>query len=311
MLTKKTTLVLGAGASHPYGYPLGSTLRLNILNIETALIDRAGLKAHGNVEEFLQAFRRSRLHSIDSFLAARLEMAGVGKATIAAILLSYEQAMSGKITADAQDWYDYLWNRLASGHSWDELSFENLSIVTFNYDRSLEFFLLNAMTGTYGKSLEEAADKLKGLKINHVYGDIGEHSPLLPPYDYYGSPVTFDRVTRATERLKVIPEARNNDPSFEQAQATLKYSETICFLGFGFDRVNLQRLDSKKTCSLSRPGPGGEAKPREVVASCLGLFDSEIRLAASECSIYHLDIRPRIFVSRDCLTTLRESLILG
>ena len=313
MIERPTTLVLGAGASQPYQFPLGAKLRRDILNVGSNphLLRSSELGNHWQLAEFLEAFRQSRLYSIDSFLTARPEMAEVGKLAIAAVLLEYETTYASYLTADEQNWYDYLWNQLANGHSWEELSFDNLSIVTFNYDRSLEHFLLTAMMGTYKQTLGDAAKKLKQLKIVHVYGDIGAASPLEDGYEAYARPIVPARVARGATRLKVIPEARVDEPTLLEAQRLLRKAKAICFLGFGFDRTNLARLKAIETCRVDMPMANGATELRAIAASCLGLTKAELEAAGNACGIRIDPFNSRYFVDGDCMTTLRETLILG
>ena len=50
----------------------------------------------------------------------------------------------------------------------------NLRIITFNYDRSLEEFLLRAIQAKFGLPEWEAFDLFKeAVSIEHVYGDLG------------------------------------------------------------------------------------------------------------------------------------------
>ncbi len=83
MITRPTVLVLGAGASQPYGFPLGSELRIDILRLAdsralragyegaaegAALAIRANLNLHPLFTEFVSAFKNSGFYSIDAFL---------------------------------------------------------------------------------------------------------------------------------------------------------------------------------------------------------------------------------------------------
>lgn len=92
---KNITLVLGAGASHPMGYPVGAGLRSKILDL--GIVDRqsfaipAGLyHEDGLLQIFVDSFRRSQMFSIDAFLARRPEFSEIGKRSIAALLLEVE-----------------------------------------------------------------------------------------------------------------------------------------------------------------------------------------------------------------------------
>jgi hypothetical protein len=319
MIKTPTALVLGAGASASYGFPMGSKLRGDILNLTGGLHQLAqGAELHKShdLAGFVAEFQRSRLYSIDAFLGMRDEFAEIGKLAIAAVLLHYESKSVGALLQSvSQDWYDYLWNRLASGHSWDELSFDNLSIITFNYDRSLEAFLLQAMRGTYGVSEETAVERLRQLKIIHVYGDIGPPLPGDPQYVPYGEPLSGPRVRDAASRLKVIPEARDDDPIFAEAQTLLTGAEAICFLGFGFDELNLRRLKASETCANHLTREGAEPKRRAFFASCVGKKGAEASRDAKLCGQLKSSPTasgfPPHFIHGNCMVTLTESLVLG
>lgn len=317
MIESKTVLVLGAGASHPYGFPLGTKLREDILHLQTdwsELSTQTRLVDHPLFNEFVAAFRQSRLSSIDAFLGLRSRFSEIGRMAISMLLLNYEIYSRHRLVSQPQqDWYDYLWNRLADG-SWEELSFKNLSIVTFNYDRSLEFFLLSAMRGAYGVTQGEAEQKLESLKIVHAYGDLGSVFSADTRYIPYGDPVTSQNVRKAAELLKVIPESRDDGPTFLEARETLTQADAVCFLGFGFDKTNLRRLDSARTCGPAKP-IGINESSRKVVASCLGRTIQEARASANACSfrIQQMmgDGLPSGFINGNCMDTLRQTLILG
>lgn len=320
MITKKTVLVLGAGASHFYGFPLGSKLRTDILQItrpgtETYQLSiNSRLIDHPLLNEYVDAFQKSRLSSIDAFLGLNLRFSEVGKMSIAALLMHYEASAIGSLLHGLdQNWYDYLWNKLASGHSWDELSFKNLSIVTFNYDRSLETFLLAAVKASYGVTEIEAVEKLKELEVIHTYGDIGSPWPNDSRFKQFGTGASPDLVRQGSQWLKVIPEAREDEPTFKAAQKLLFHAEAICFLGFGFDTLNLQRLDSVRTCATEIELPRKPFRRRRVAASCLGRTPMEAVSDANRCGVnteYLPKDLPVNFVDGDCLRTLRETLIL-
>lgn len=318
MIKSPTVLVLGAGASLPYGFPLGSELRSEILGLpqsRSAVALNTSIKQHPLFTEFVDAFMASRRYSIDAFLATRMRFAEVGKQVIAAALLYRETNSVDRLRNSLQqDWYDYLWNRLSTV-PWDELNFDNLSVVTFNYDRSLEFFLLSAARGTYGVTEEEAVAKLRQLKIVHVYGDLGSPWPGDPRYVSFGEGLSDNVVLRIAEWLKVIPEARDDDAVFIEAQGILTRAEAICFLGFGFDELNLRRLNSSVTCANHVSQIGAEPKRRIFFASCVGKTGAEASRDALLCGQFKTSGTttgfPPHFIHGDCMATLRASLVLG
>src|SRR5712671_5186207 len=98
MITTPTVLVLGAGASYPYGFPTGKQLKEQICNTfspEGSLPDVfASEECTLEPEQFFafrEAFLRSGQPSIDAFLERRPNFLDVGKLVIAFSLMPYEK----------------------------------------------------------------------------------------------------------------------------------------------------------------------------------------------------------------------------
>ncbi len=262
------------------GYPVGSGLRSKILNL--GIIDRqafaiqAGLYYEdGLLHRFVDSFRRSQMLSIDAFLARRPEFSEIGKRCIAALLLEIEDEHRLVNTENRDHWYRYFFNKFAA-ESWEYLSFSDISIATFNYDRSLEKFLHESIKESYGKSDAEAAEKLSTLKIVHIYGSLGSPVPgdknLLP----YGGAITERKVKTAANSLRVIPEGRDDDDALTTARKMLSEADRIAFMGFGFDETNVARLHAQETCRRKQKHPDLLFKNRQIVATCMG-FTSVVR----------------------------------
>lgn len=319
MSSLETTLVLGAGASFSMGYPVGAGLRQQLLqladgNRQTSSINAGLYDPPGMLQKFVREFRESQLDSIDNFLARRTEFADIGKRAIAAVLLACENR--DQLFSDESDdhWYRYLFNKLAAD-SWDELNFSKLSIVTFNYDRSFEHYLLWALMSSYGRSQEDVIDKLRQLQVIHIYGTLGAIWPNHTAYMPYGSDVTREKVTAAANTLRIIPEGRADDTTLQAAKALLYNADTIIFLGFGFDQTNLDRLNASKTCRAQRERLPNNFIERTVVATCKGLTVREIRSAHRRVcgDDPNSIIAPRYksdFLDTDCLGLLRATLAL-
>lgn len=257
MIKEKVALVLGAGSSIPFGYPVGGELRRKIIELNRhhshMLAIEAGLfdwsDGSVNIHTFVGEFAKSQMTSIDAFLARRPQFSEIGKLAIAALLLTSESQSHLFECEHADLWQRYLFGKLAT-EKWEDLDFSNLSVVTFNYDRSFEHYLISALEGSYGKSQEEVVERLRTLNIVHVYGSLGPTMPGDPGYFYYGSPASRSVVQEAAKYLKVIPEGRDDDDSLKKARNILQNADAIGFLGFGFDETNLRRLDARNTCSL-------------------------------------------------------------
>src|SRR5690606_35840225 len=160
----------------------------------------------------LESFSKSQAMSIDSFLARRPEFMETGKHVIAAVMLACEAPRQLHETDHPDHWYQYLFHGLAKD-DWGSVDFSNLSIVTFNYDRSLEEYLLQSLMASYNKSREEACAKLLELDIVHVYGALGSAEPWSSNYLEYGQGFELSRCLAAAASIQVIPEGRDNAPS--------------------------------------------------------------------------------------------------
>lgn len=281
----KKVLVLGAGASHSYGFPLGGELRRRILGIGPYEAEHAGIIGSASepidvakILEFRKAFEFSQMYSIDAFLGRRPEFAEIGKRCIAAVLLGCESVDELISTGSTRDhWYQYLFNQY-SVNDWPDLSFKDISIVTFNYDRSLEHFLHIALSNTYAKSSEEVNKKLRGLRIVHVYGALSESLPDEDGYFAYDGAINPRKVELAAQKLVVIPEGRNDSPNLVKARNWLESADRIAFLGFGFDTINVERLAEGGACHSSVQRPNGTVI-RNILGTRIGLFDGELTKA--------------------------------
>jgi hypothetical protein len=176
MLKIKTVFVLGAGASVPFGFPTGQSLTHQVVDqleqrgrffgilIDTLEID------HQHVLNFSKALFYSGENSIDAFLEHRPEYNEVGKAAIAAFLTQYEQPH--KIMAYGEDnWLRYLYNQLST--KFDEFGENQLAIVTFNYDRAVEWFLVTCLQNSFNKPIVECLEVLSSIPIIHLHGRLG------------------------------------------------------------------------------------------------------------------------------------------
>lgn len=309
----KKVLVLGAGASKAYGYPVGQELRQQIIELRPDDARSVGIVSEfhntAELEDFLkfqQAFRLSQLYSIDAFLARRPEFAQVGKLAIAAILLSKEN--EGNLFSEAagkDHWYQYLFNSLAKD-GWEEFSFDDLSVVTFNYDRSLELYLLMTMQATYNVSRDEASKRLKTLRIVHVYGCVCDALPGFAGYIKADGSLDPEKAAAAAGGLQVIPEGRTDSRTLIEARALLRKANAICFLGFGFDSMNVERLASDGACLRWVLGPQGHVL-RRVVGTRRGMTDVEISRAYGALTQKPLSEDPTAFVDVGCTELLRRT----
>ncbi|MBZ0114147.1 MAG: hypothetical protein K8J08_16920 [Thermoanaerobaculia bacterium] len=298
MIRRKTVFILGAGASKPYGFPSG----LGLLRKVLALAKRLGRPSpHGRSNQevrddyldwfditiderrnFAERLENTGFYSVDAFVEQNRDFERIAKVLIAAHLIGCENPEylrkdhqgNGEIKGD---WYRYLFNSLIQG-GYDRYSDNSVSFVSLNYDRSLEAFLLSSLSG-FGRPQNEVEEQFNSLPIIHVYGDLG---PLVGDSAasngrIYNDKVSFDTIGLAIENLKLMGDARSE---VAEAVAAIQEAERIVFLGFGFHKLNLQRLrfseplKARELCGTAMDIPDADmARIRSWVASTVDLDD--------------------------------------
>jgi hypothetical protein len=125
-----------------------------------------------------------------------------------------------------------------------------VSIVTFNYDISLEEYCYHVLVNRYLKTPEQAREALNNLQITHVYGTLG------PVRTAHGEGRDYGPIGEAAELAKA---AKNISTCYEkesvgavaEARRLIGESEVVMFLGFGYSKENLDRLNFGETVPRS------------------------------------------------------------
>ena len=304
MINDPTVLVLGAGASVPYGFPSGRDL---LLRISASLLGpnnplATNLMKCGYAFDELLSFRnelyRSMQPSVDAFLENRREFIEIGKGAIAAELIPFEN--EGRLCSREKDerWYEYLFKEICPGPS--EFKNCHLKVITFNYDRSFEHFLFVALRSTFGFRDIEAANFMKCIPIIHVHGQLG----LLPYLNEKGrnfEPVVDpDSIRIAASQIKIAHETSPEDIEFMSAREMIQSAANVCFLGFGYHPANVQRLGFSE-------GFIRQHSDQRLMGSAYALMDAEKSRAEN---LFGGKIKLGLAVE-DALAFLRRYPILG
>lgn len=243
-----TVLILGAGASAPYGFPVGSNLFVKIRDHQfqdppVRDPDFAPLFEE-RLDKFRRALSRCGRHSVDAFLEHQAEgTVDLGKRLIACALIPLEDEdalFAPKTPGDHnKGWYQHLFEALRTPP--DDFGTNELSVITFNYDRSLEHFISNALEHSYGMPSEMALQELQKIEIIHLHGSLGEYGKEGPRY---GHDLTGAAVKRAMSSIRIVHQAIDidTDPLFVKARRVLSKAEKVIMLGFGFSPENVERL---------------------------------------------------------------------
>jgi hypothetical protein len=329
----KYVLIIGAGGSKPYGFPLGLDLYKNIRNNYVSQLDNYFANDnHGfinpdqiisDANRFIAEMKKTIGVSIDKYLNINKCFLKHGiDAIVSEIYLSEcksELPLNGN--EPEGDWYTYLYQKLIQGlNTADELSNfsdNQVSFITFNYDRSLEYFLFENLYGLVknaGMTKKDLAEKFLKIPFIHVYGKIGS----LPwQTGVYGDDLTIiDKNKKivsygndigkknhpikvsmsVNDMIKIMYDERKQEDELKTARKLIEEADRVLFLGFGYDESNLKILDMPNLLNgKSVYGTAFKCTKNEIIhiKNLLGLRNNP------KSEIYDFD----------CLTLLREHLV--
>jgi hypothetical protein len=199
------------------------------------ILIQAGMEVP-KIKAFRDHFEQSGFRSIDAFIQTWEEWEPFGKLVIAALLLEKEARSVDLLFKQQGEFY----RRLLHGIKDDEeLSRDHLAIISFNYDRSLEYYLQRALPMAVNLEAKELMSRLKALPILHFYGSLGSAWQGEEAYVEYGDQ-SFFAVTKAAAQIHLI--GRRGKDLSEAARKVWREAEVIAFMGFGYDKENLRRL---------------------------------------------------------------------
>ena len=326
MITEPTVLVLGAGASIGYGFPSGIQL-LNEICERCKSRDAIGYAMNLNIHRMLHGLlielEKAPVQSIDEFLSYQKDFTEAGKFAIAYCLIPYENetALTDR-TKRSSSWYQYLFKAMEAP-TIEEFLKNKLSIVTFNYDRSIDRFLQSAMQVMYKLDAAKSFEALNHFPIHHVHGQLGSldfndkkyweltntnlpsASQITPAgglvrFRPYNNEVNHRALMAAMADLTIIHEGDNTltMDKFRLANEACKNATRIMFLGFGYHEVNVQRLKlTKIENNILRMSVNAA-----IGGTCWGMTDAEKNKATRLIPMLGL-CDPKF----DCLTYLRNS----
>ena len=294
MIKEKTVLILGAGASMPYKLPSGPGLKA-LMAKELMAFGRRSLTQpqHGFKIELLGEFRdyllRTPAMSIDVWLGieSNQRFLDVGKSYLAKVLLNCER--DAAIFDDILEshlptektypcWYRHLFQHLDG--PLEDFHKNQLSVITFNYDRSFEHFIYESLKANFSSEpVDNIVKQAETLPVIHVHGKLG-NLPWQNVRDNipYNSPSNDTNVRLAAQQISIIHEAEDASKEFEEARKLLIEAKNIYILGFGYHETNLKRLGLKSIQSGSK----------NIRGTILGLSPTTIRIADLHTNASHM-----------------------
>ena len=182
MIGVPTTFVIGAGASAPYGLPLGLVLHKTAKNLDPhdvayELLLAQKISAH-KLNDLLTDLKDHPASSIDAFLRTRKERPDVmriGKSMIACLM----GLAVGKKAGIAREggWLGYVIDRMMDGRvsSWQDLSEgNNVNFVTFNFDSLIEQRLTSVLKHIWP---EATLDTIPVIQVHGRLPDVPDSLP--------------------------------------------------------------------------------------------------------------------------------------
>ena len=240
----ETVLVLGAGASAPYGFPVGDQLKSQIID-NISVIN--GIPKQSNRKQFIEAgfsedeirdfqvdLVKSFPRTIDAFLEKRPDRRDIGAFAIAQALMPLEREEK---LFQRTDWYPKLYQELNLS---DSGNIANVTaIVTLNYDRSVEHYLRETVIRTYeGVNRDKALEKLATIQVIHVHGQLGQY-PDMP----YVQERTTEDIKKGAQGVSIIHDQHlDSSEAFQAAALHIANATDVLFLGCGYDKRTLKRL---------------------------------------------------------------------
>jgi len=226
--------------------------------VRRVIFDMAGRETGGELTPYLHAARRVRdassfgrsidnvLHQSDDPLVSR-----IGKIAIANEILKAEAEslfqdglpldMEQAIPEIAKTWLLPLAQILTTDVTVTNVAeiFAHLSIITFNYDRSLELFLPEMLRRVYGLDSPLCHEIARKVPIHHPYGQVGQ---LTSTHQTVGWGQDNERLEEIALYLRTFAESTDEDDALQAIRDQVAEAEVIVFLGFGFHRQNMQLL---------------------------------------------------------------------
>lgn len=210
---------------------------------------------------------------IDYFLGWNQHLSVLGRAMIAFALMERESHGAGKKNynrflsqhREPEDFFNYSafkdnWARfivhklLLNCRESKYLHNNDVCFITFNYDRSLERNLADALHATAFLERSDVDSFLCPVmppRFVHMYGALESDVVDKNKFALFGTSATLAQAAemdavlnaclKAGEKLRVIDHTKDG-PESKQGVQMLDRAETIYFLGFSFDASNISRL---------------------------------------------------------------------
>jgi hypothetical protein len=277
MIRQPTVFVLGAGASLAYGFPSGARLVEEVLD---ALRNGSAIEAlrgcgvsADRARQFGSDLRNSTRQSIDAFLESRQDYDEVGRLVIAQRLLLQERE-DGLRLSPPGDWCATVFAAIL-GTSVNQFHQNALKVITFNFDRSFERKMYLALEANYPN--DNPANLVRSVPVLHIHGRLGAPDWLPGGAEQYTRPYARNEegghVIACSKEIHIVHHSVEKS-ILSTAKDWLSSATRVCFLGFSYHELNLEKLDAPavlagKNCAGTTFGidPGPLSRVRTLLGT--------------------------------------------
>jgi len=210
--------------------------------------------------------------SIDNFLDTHRsndELVAIGKLAIAFAITRAEQKSALRIDeSNVNNRLDFTTEEAFGGHdSWANLLFkilvakrdyekflealEKVVFISFNYDRCIKQFFVNAAASYFGLRDGQISEVLNSIQVVHPYGSLGELSAASVRTSGYGREPMASEILESAKNIRTFTEGVDDLKTSSEIENSFNGSELVIFLGFSFVDINMEIL-AASDCNASR-----------------------------------------------------------
>jgi hypothetical protein len=261
MYTRETYFVLGAGASVPLGLPSAEQLRLKILNVDlnslpgsTALF---GPEDRALINELRKKYFFATDATIDTFLFHHEKYREVARVLITFLLIKHHDPPAG-FAETTDNWYSWLFAKIVNGTKDPNDIYKKTrgKCITFNYDTTLDHFLLKSLTHYFNREPEFFKPFFESWGPHHIHGKLGDWPwnsssarNLLNDEVSKGSAISAEKIRDIAKGLKFWFE---DSPTPEYRYREFENNAAMVFLGFGYHDDNLSKMFTRNLTQPTR-----------------------------------------------------------
>ena len=312
----KTVFVLGAGANKEIKLPTGGELKneisrllnynFNYNQLESGdhliyeAFNRICQNSNEDINNYIIAGKQisnalPQAISIDNYIDAHrgnkyIEICG--KLAIVKSILSAEHDSNlnnhnnkefTRISKSLENtWYNAFFQIITENCNKDEFKkrLEDITFIVFNYDRCLEYFMINSMRNYYSLSDKELQEMYNSITIYHPYGSVGSIDGKTSQIINFGEIPNSIKLNDLTKMIFTFTEGTNKQFSdIDKIQNSLGVADRIIFLGFAYHKQNLELLFSNQN----------KLKPtfrQKIYGTSMGISDVDISVVESDIRRY-------------------------